>query len=267
MQEPLPSSTGRRHTLAEVSTCFSPGAPPCIVVSPSVASPCEGTSSDSCLTSAGDGLAGLSGHLAAQGLVGACSHSDWPRHCWAPSLPRLCCRRRGPARSCPAARQLPGGPEGVRHLAHSRAKSLPAAAEEEREDQGVPGAEQDQGAGAPGVPALVLQPGLPGRPACLPAARAEQACTAVEPAAGRAGACWRTCCSSRGCSSYSTTRRPQPAASQPPWSSPLRRRPPHVRTAEGSGAGAQPSAAAPPAPGWRLPGGLSRPAPGCPPAH
>uniref|UniRef100_A0A4W2GJN4 non-specific serine/threonine protein kinase n=1 Tax=Bos indicus x Bos taurus TaxID=30522 RepID=A0A4W2GJN4_BOBOX len=73
VQEPLPSSTGRRHTLAEVSTCFSPGAPPCIVVSPSVASPCEGTSSDSCLTSAGDGLAGLSGHLAAQGLVGACS--------------------------------------------------------------------------------------------------------------------------------------------------------------------------------------------------
>ena len=44
-----------------------------IVVSPSAASPCEGTSSDSCLTSAGDGLAGLSGHLAAQGLVGACS--------------------------------------------------------------------------------------------------------------------------------------------------------------------------------------------------
>lgn len=73
VQEPLPSSTGRRHTLAEVSTCFSPGAPPCIVVSPSAASPCEGTSSDSCLTSAGDGLAGLSGHLAAQGLVGACS--------------------------------------------------------------------------------------------------------------------------------------------------------------------------------------------------
>ena len=29
VQEPLPSSTGRRHTLAEVSTCFSPGAPPC----------------------------------------------------------------------------------------------------------------------------------------------------------------------------------------------------------------------------------------------
>ena len=58
-------------------------------------------------------------------------------------------------------------------FASPRAKSLPAAAEEEREDQGVPGAEQDQGAGAPGVPALVLQPGLPGRPACLPAARAE----------------------------------------------------------------------------------------------
>ncbi|XP_061049841.1 serine/threonine-protein kinase SIK1 isoform X2 [Eubalaena glacialis] len=68
-----PGSTGRRHTLAEVSTCFSPRIPPCIVVSPSAASPSEGTSSDSCLTSAGDGLAGLSGHLVAQGLLSACS--------------------------------------------------------------------------------------------------------------------------------------------------------------------------------------------------
>uniref|UniRef100_A0A8D0V491 non-specific serine/threonine protein kinase n=1 Tax=Sus scrofa TaxID=9823 RepID=A0A8D0V491_PIG len=73
VQKPPPGSTGRRHTLAEVSTCFSPCAPPCIVVSPSVANPSEGTSSDSCLTSAGDGPAGLSGHLAAQGLLGVCS--------------------------------------------------------------------------------------------------------------------------------------------------------------------------------------------------
>ncbi|XP_057401150.1 serine/threonine-protein kinase SIK1 isoform X2 [Balaenoptera acutorostrata] len=72
-REPPPGSTGRRHTLAEVSTCFSPRIPPCIVVSPSAASPSEGTSSDSCLTSAGDGLAGLSGHLVAQGLLSACS--------------------------------------------------------------------------------------------------------------------------------------------------------------------------------------------------
>ncbi|KAM7132359.1 serine/threonine-protein kinase SIK1 [Molossus nigricans] len=71
-QRPLPGSTGRRHTLAEVST-FSPCTPPCIVISSSVASPSEGTSSDSCLTSAGDGPAGLSGCLAAQGLVGTCS--------------------------------------------------------------------------------------------------------------------------------------------------------------------------------------------------
>lgn len=28
-QKPLSGSTGRRHTLAEVSTCFSPCAPPC----------------------------------------------------------------------------------------------------------------------------------------------------------------------------------------------------------------------------------------------
>ncbi|XP_014642363.1 PREDICTED: serine/threonine-protein kinase SIK1 isoform X2 [Ceratotherium simum simum] len=72
-QAPLPGTSGRRHTLAEVSTCFSPGTPPCIVISSSVASPSEGTSSDSCLTSAGDGPAGLSGYLAAQGLVGTCS--------------------------------------------------------------------------------------------------------------------------------------------------------------------------------------------------
>lgn len=51
------------------SACCSAG----IVVSPSAASPSEGTSSDSCLTSAGDGLAGLSGHLVAQGLLSACS--------------------------------------------------------------------------------------------------------------------------------------------------------------------------------------------------
>ncbi|XP_058920762.1 serine/threonine-protein kinase SIK1 isoform X1 [Kogia breviceps] len=72
-QEPPPGSTGRRHTLAEVSACLSPRVPPCIVVSPSAASPSEGTSSDSCLTAAGDGLAGLSGHLVAQGLLSACS--------------------------------------------------------------------------------------------------------------------------------------------------------------------------------------------------
>lgn len=44
-----------------------------IVISSSAASPSEGTSSDSCLTSVGDGLAGLSGRLDAQGLVGPCS--------------------------------------------------------------------------------------------------------------------------------------------------------------------------------------------------
>uniref|UniRef100_A0A452VNY2 non-specific serine/threonine protein kinase n=1 Tax=Ursus maritimus TaxID=29073 RepID=A0A452VNY2_URSMA len=72
-QKPLSGSTGRRHTLAEVSTCFSPCAPPCIVISSSATSPAEGTSSDSCLTfSAGDGPVGLSGRLAAQGLLGTC---------------------------------------------------------------------------------------------------------------------------------------------------------------------------------------------------
>ncbi|XP_020008197.2 serine/threonine-protein kinase SIK1 isoform X1 [Castor canadensis] len=74
-QEPLPGSTGRRHTLAEVSAHFSPLVPPCIVVSSSASvSPSEGTSSDSCLTfSASEGLAGLSGGLATQGLLGTCS--------------------------------------------------------------------------------------------------------------------------------------------------------------------------------------------------
>lgn len=48
-------------------------APSAGVVISSSASPSEGTSSDSCLTSAGDGPAGLSGRLCAQGLVGTCS--------------------------------------------------------------------------------------------------------------------------------------------------------------------------------------------------
>ncbi|CAL1582111.1 unnamed protein product [Knipowitschia caucasica] len=42
----LPTTTSRRHTLAEVSTGFSQCNPPCIVVSPS-----DGASSDSCLKS------------------------------------------------------------------------------------------------------------------------------------------------------------------------------------------------------------------------
>ncbi|XP_042543246.1 serine/threonine-protein kinase SIK1 [Dipodomys spectabilis] len=79
VQEPLAGSTGRRHTLAEVSTHF-PLAPPCIVVSCSAsASPSEGTSSDSCLTfSSSQGPAGLGGGLAAQGLLGACSRIRFP---------------------------------------------------------------------------------------------------------------------------------------------------------------------------------------------
>ncbi|KAM6162544.1 serine/threonine-protein kinase SIK1 [Erethizon dorsatum] len=74
-QEPLRGSTGRRHTLAEVSTHFSPLTPPCIVVSSSAtAGASEGTSSDSCLTfSTGEGPAGLSSGLATQGLLGTCS--------------------------------------------------------------------------------------------------------------------------------------------------------------------------------------------------
>ncbi|XP_003464014.1 serine/threonine-protein kinase SIK1 [Cavia porcellus] len=75
VQELLRGSTGRRHTLAEVSTHFSPLAPPCIVVSSSAsAGTSEGTSSDSCLTfSAGEGPAGFSGGLTTQGLLGTCS--------------------------------------------------------------------------------------------------------------------------------------------------------------------------------------------------
>ncbi|XP_004631832.1 serine/threonine-protein kinase SIK1 [Octodon degus] len=72
--EPLRGSTGRRHTLAEVSTHYSPLSPPCIIVSSSTAGASEGTSSDSCLTfSAGEGPAGLSSSLATQGLLGTCS--------------------------------------------------------------------------------------------------------------------------------------------------------------------------------------------------
>ncbi|XP_062949002.1 serine/threonine-protein kinase SIK1 [Cynocephalus volans] len=72
--EPLPGGTGRRHTLAEVTTHFSPLTPPCVIVSSTTASPSEGTNSDSCLTfSASDGPEGLSSSLATQGLLGTCS--------------------------------------------------------------------------------------------------------------------------------------------------------------------------------------------------
>ncbi|KAM6224668.1 serine/threonine-protein kinase SIK1 [Rhynchocyon petersi] len=75
-QRPLPTSTGRRHTLAEVTTHFSPCTPPCIVISSSCAAAAgssEGTSSDSCLTfSASNGPLGLS-NLTSQGLEGTCS--------------------------------------------------------------------------------------------------------------------------------------------------------------------------------------------------
>ncbi|XP_037686872.1 serine/threonine-protein kinase SIK1 [Choloepus didactylus] len=72
---PLPGTPGRRHTLAEVSSHFSPCAPPCIVVASSVAaSPSEGTTSDSCPTfSASDGPLGLSEGPAALRLLGTCS--------------------------------------------------------------------------------------------------------------------------------------------------------------------------------------------------
>ncbi|XP_004696960.1 serine/threonine-protein kinase SIK1 [Echinops telfairi] len=84
-QKPLPSGTGRRHTLAEVTTHFSPHTLPCIVISSSCATAAgssEGTSSDSCLTvSASDSPMGFGG-LATHGLGGTCS----PVHVAAPRL-------------------------------------------------------------------------------------------------------------------------------------------------------------------------------------
>lgn len=59
----FPINTSRRHTLAEVTTHFYQCSPPCIVISSS-ASPTEGTSSDSCLTSsANDGSVTVSNCL------------------------------------------------------------------------------------------------------------------------------------------------------------------------------------------------------------
>ncbi|XP_010722538.1 serine/threonine-protein kinase SIK1 [Meleagris gallopavo] len=66
----IPSNTSRRHTLAEV-THFYQHAPPCIVISSS-ASPTEGTSSDSCLTSSSnDSSVALSSCLAGQVMTGS----------------------------------------------------------------------------------------------------------------------------------------------------------------------------------------------------
>ncbi|NXC29433.1 SIK2 kinase, partial [Campylorhamphus procurvoides] len=67
----IPSNTSRRHTLAEVTTHFYQHAPPCIVISSS-ASPTEGTSSDSCLTSSSnDSSVALSSCLAGQAMTGS----------------------------------------------------------------------------------------------------------------------------------------------------------------------------------------------------
>ncbi|XP_066401616.1 serine/threonine-protein kinase SIK1 [Molothrus aeneus] len=67
----IPSNTSRRHTLAEVTTHFYQHVPPCIVISSS-ASPTEGTSSDSCLTSSSnDSSVALSSCLAGQGMAGS----------------------------------------------------------------------------------------------------------------------------------------------------------------------------------------------------
>ncbi|XP_048146127.1 serine/threonine-protein kinase SIK1 isoform X2 [Corvus hawaiiensis] len=67
----IPSNTSRRHTLAEVTTHFYQHVPPCIVISSS-ASPTEGTSSDSCLTSSSnDSSVALSSCLAGQVMTGS----------------------------------------------------------------------------------------------------------------------------------------------------------------------------------------------------
>ncbi|XP_062455336.1 serine/threonine-protein kinase SIK1 [Rhea pennata] len=67
----IPNNTSRRHTLAEVTTHFYQHAPPCIVISSS-ASPTEGTSSDSCLTSSSnDSSVTLSSCLAGQVMMGS----------------------------------------------------------------------------------------------------------------------------------------------------------------------------------------------------
>ncbi|XP_019380393.1 PREDICTED: serine/threonine-protein kinase SIK1 isoform X1 [Gavialis gangeticus] len=66
----IPNNTSRRHTLAEVTTHFYQHTPPCIVISSS-ASPTEGTSSDSCLTSSSnEGMVALSSCLADQVMTG-----------------------------------------------------------------------------------------------------------------------------------------------------------------------------------------------------
>ncbi|CAO2636260.1 Serine/threonine-protein kinase SIK1 [Lemmus lemmus] len=96
VQEPLPGSTGWGHTLAEVSTHFSPLNPPCIIVpSSDTKSPSEGTSSDSCLPfSASEGPAGSAVAWPSQGCESPALQSDWPRLSRAPIRLPLCYRLR-----------------------------------------------------------------------------------------------------------------------------------------------------------------------------
>ncbi|KAL4656573.1 serine/threonine-protein kinase SIK2-like [Arapaima gigas] len=72
----LPSTTSRRHTLAEVSARFHQCTPPCIVVSS--VSPSDGASSDSCLKSSSCNSATLSSLLTSAGGLGSPATTGTP---------------------------------------------------------------------------------------------------------------------------------------------------------------------------------------------
>ncbi|XP_075398363.1 serine/threonine-protein kinase SIK1 isoform X1 [Tenrec ecaudatus] len=205
VQKPLPSGTGRRHTLAEVTTHFSPHTLPCIVISSSCAAAAgssEGTSSDSCLTISTNDIPVGFGSLATHGLGGTCSpvHVAPPRLGDQSTTPVLqtqggLCgtvplplsfqegRRASDTSLTQAGREEPWVVPAVgilgcqlrgwRSRSLPRVESLPATVEEEHQDQRVSGTEQDQGAGPSGVSALRCQPSPTGRPEPLPAVSTE----------------------------------------------------------------------------------------------
>ncbi|CAO2632583.1 hypothetical protein LEMLEM_LOCUS21849 [Lemmus lemmus] len=96
VQEPLPGSTGLGHTLAEVSTHFSPLNPPCIIVSSSATrvpqkEPAPIAASPSLQVKV---LRGSAVAWPPQVFWAPALQSDWPCLSWAPIRLPLCYRLR-----------------------------------------------------------------------------------------------------------------------------------------------------------------------------
>uniref|UniRef100_A0A8C0YFJ5 non-specific serine/threonine protein kinase n=1 Tax=Cyprinus carpio carpio TaxID=630221 RepID=A0A8C0YFJ5_CYPCA len=195
----LPSTTSRRHTLAEVTARFHQCNPPCIVVSPS-----DGASSDSCLKSSSNPNPALST------AVG--------------DLSSLLASNTGPEASAPA-----GSPLALSsNLLQNQGSLLAASFQEGRRasdtslTQGLKAFRQQlrKNTRAKGFLGLNKIKGL-ARQVCPPTS-----CSRALAAPVSAAACWRKFCTSKECCRSSTSLSPKSSLSSPCSSS--RRPTPHL---------------------------------------